>query len=143
MTNTKMTNAEKFAMVIEFVKGNEVNFTQAEMVEFLEGRKAQAEKASAPRKADGKPTKAQLENAKLAEKVLTHLEEISEVGVTTIFDMKALFNDIGIEQLGKAVSVTKILVEQGKIVSVGKIDSKEVNANGKPYKREGYSFSKQ
>lgn len=143
MTNTKMTNAEKFAMVIEFVKGNEVDFTQVEMVEFLEGRKAQAEKANAPRKANGKPTKAQIENAEIAEKVKAHLEEISEVGVTTIFDMKALFNDIGIEQLGKAVSVTKILVEQGKIVPVGKIDSKEVNASGKPYKREGYSFSKQ
>lgn len=134
MTNTKMTNAEKFAMVIEFVKGNEVDFTQAEMVEFLEGRKAQAEKANAPRKADGKPTKAQIENMAIAEKVKAYLTANHEEGIEKLFDMKTVFIDLGIEQLGKAVAVAKILEGEGFMKTVGQI----ATPDGK--KRKGYKL---
>lgn len=135
MTNTKMTNAEKFAMVIEFVKGNEVDFTQAEMVEFLEGRKAQAEKANAPRKASGKPTKAQIENAQIAEKVKAYLTANHEEGIQKLFDMKTVFIDLGIEQLGKAVAVAKILEADGFMETVGQI----ATPDGK--KRKGYKLT--
>ena len=135
MTNTKMTNAEKFAMVIEFVKGNEVDFTQTEMVEFLEGRKAQAEKANAPRKANGKPTKAQLENAELAEKVKAHLTTNHEEGIQKLFDMKTVFIDLEIEQLGRATTVAKILEEEGFMETVGQI----ATPDGK--KRKGYKLT--
>lgn len=121
MENKKLTIAQKFAYVEKtletgkFYKG----FPKAEMLEFIAERKEMAKK-SATRKTDGKPTKAQVENKALAEKVKEYILGTKKTeGVALIFNMTDIFEEMEIEQKGKATSVAKILVDEGFMTDLG------------------------
>lgn len=118
--NKKLTIAQKFAYVEKTLETGKFYkaFPKAEMLEFIAERKEMAKK-SATRKS-GKPTKAQVENKALAEKVKEYILGTKKTeGVALIFNMTDIFEEMKIEQKGKATSVAKILVEEGFMTDLG------------------------
>lgn len=104
----KMTNATKFDEVIKALKGEDSALSVDEMVEFLEGRKAQAQKKAGTRK----PTAQQKENEGFKENILDTLtaegKTVSEI-IASNDDLSGLTNQ-------RVSALLRQLVLAGKVV---------------------------
>ncbi len=104
----KMTNAIKFDEVIKALKGEQSVMSVDEMVEFLEGRKAQATKKSDNRK----PTAQQKENEGFKKNILDTLtaegKTVSEI-IASNDDLSGLTNQ-------RVSALLRQLVIAGKVV---------------------------
>ncbi len=118
--NKSLTIAEKFAYIELYLKERKISkkFPKEEMIEFIAERKTQAKKGQ--RKPSDKPTKAQLENQAIAKNVKAYIMAKKKTeGVALIFNMTDIFEEMAIEQKGKATGVAKVLVEEGFMKDLG------------------------
>jgi len=115
MEKTKFNQKEKFAMVKDFIQGKEVEMTIDEIVEFLDGRIAQASKKSA-----SKPKGPSEENVKLCEKVAAWMKD-TDVDVTIAEVVK---NIEGINSPQKATAIMKMLETAGTVMVDAESDKK-------------------
>ena len=107
MTNTKLTKKEKFAMVLEIVKGDEMlkEFIEHE-IELLEKKATGSDKAKAKKNA---------ENEKLKADLLIALEEYGEPVTVTDFHDKSTAV-VATLSVSKLTSLLTSLKNEGKVV---------------------------
>lgn len=97
----KMTNAQMFEALKEYVKGAE---REAEFIEFLDKRIELASKRK------NTPTKAQKENAEIVEKIYEYIVEVN--GPVTVDDVMTKFE---LSSNQKASALLKKLVDANRV----------------------------
>lgn len=106
----KMTIATKFDEVVKALNGEDSVLTTEELVDFINDRKEKALKKHGNRK----PTKRQVENAEISEKLLTMLTDEP----ITVKDMLATFDFGEVEMTTQRLSgILTQLVKDNKVVA--------------------------
>ena len=108
----KMTKKEMFAEIITVVEGSAIE-TKAEMLKFLEHEIELLNRKSSK----SGPTKAQLENEKLAEELYEALSTMTEPVTISEFQEKSVY-PIASKSNQKLTSLMKKLMEEGKVARV-------------------------
>ena len=113
MTEKKMTRAQALAFAIDFIK-REVETPEGESAEAIEILTKMHASVTKPRKKSDTPSKTQLLNAKLAEKVMEALDGRDEA-VTSKWICEHVN---GIMTPQKCTAVMKILIDSGEVVKI-------------------------